>query len=280
MIQSVPLLRKYLPARLFQTKDYKHSLVLKNKLLESIRIMQGDFLKRGIYFGWCKNTLDNLLYLSKSEFGFICELLHKEDGTPFIQSHGISNIAWNEKSRSFYEEHHKKGFEFYNFDSLWGHAITTGEAVITNDPVNDPRRGGYPKEDGHPPMKAFLGLPIKGSNGKVLGVMGVANCPNGYDHKLVDFLVPFVSTYGLLIEKSRIDTQKKELEKERISMINELNKALSEIKTLRGILPLCSFCKKIRNDKGYWEQVDVYIHKYSEADISHSICPECMKKNY
>ena len=53
-----------------------------------------------------------------------------------------------------------------------------------------------------------------------------------------------------------------------------------EVKTLRGILPLCSFCKKIRDDKGYWEQVDVYIHKYSEADISHSICPECIKKHY
>jgi predicted ester cyclase len=53
-----------------------------------------------------------------------------------------------------------------------------------------------------------------------------------------------------------------------------------ELNTLRGILPLCSFCKKIRNDKGYWEQVDVYIHKYSEVDISHSICPDCMKKHY
>ena len=53
-----------------------------------------------------------------------------------------------------------------------------------------------------------------------------------------------------------------------------------ELKALRGILPLCSFCKKIRDDKGYWEQVDVYIHKYSEADISHSICPECMKTHY
>jgi hypothetical protein len=55
---------------------------------------------------------------------------------------------------------------------------------------------------------------------------------------------------------------------------------LSEVKTLRGILPLCTFCKKIRDDKGYWEQVDVHIAKYSEADISHSLCPECMKKNY
>ena len=54
----------------------------------------------------------------------------------------------------------------------------------------------------------------------------------------------------------------------------------SEIKVLRGILPLCSFCKKIRDDEGYWEQVDVYINKHSEADISHSLCPECAKIHY
>ena len=61
---------------------------------------------------------------------------------------------------------------------------------------------------------------------------------------------------------------------------NNLQKALDEIRTLRGILPFCSFCKKIRDDKGYWEQVDVYIKKHSEANISHGVCPECMKIHY
>ena len=75
-------------------------------------------------------------------------------------------------------------------------------------------------------------------------------------------------------------TWRKKADEEREKLITELQTALAEIKTLRGILPLCSHCKKIRNDEGYWEQVDVYIHKYSEADISHSICPECMKKYY
>lgn len=60
----------------------------------------------------------------------------------------------------------------------------------------------------------------------------------------------------------------------------KLEQALNEIKTLRGILPLCSFCKKIRDDKGYWEQVDVYIQEHTEADISHGICPECMEEHY
>ena len=62
--------------------------------------------------------------------------------------------------------------------------------------------------------------------------------------------------------------------------ISERKRAEEEIRTLRGILPLCSFCKKIRDDKGYWEQVDVYIFKHSQADISHSVCPECVKKHY
>jgi hypothetical protein len=55
---------------------------------------------------------------------------------------------------------------------------------------------------------------------------------------------------------------------------------MDEIKQLEGILPLCSFCKKIRNDAGYWEQVDAYLKKYSGAEISHGICPECMKEYY
>ncbi len=62
--------------------------------------------------------------------------------------------------------------------------------------------------------------------------------------------------------------------------VGELRQALDQIKTLRGILPICAKCKKIRNDRGYWEQVEVYVHKHSEADFSHSICPDCMRKLY
>ena len=60
----------------------------------------------------------------------------------------------------------------------------------------------------------------------------------------------------------------------------KLEQSLQEIKTLRGILPICSFCKNIRNDEGYYEQIEAYIHKHSGVDFSHTICPECMKKHY
>ncbi|KAA3610362.1 MAG: hypothetical protein D8M58_05905 [Calditrichaeota bacterium] len=69
-------------------------------------------------------------------------------------------------------------------------------------------------------------------------------------------------------------------ELERDKTILSLEKALEEVKALRGIVPICSFCKKVRDDKGFWEQVDVYISKHSQADISHGVCPECAKENY
>ena len=59
-----------------------------------------------------------------------------------------------------------------------------------------------------------------------------------------------------------------------------LRQALSEIKTLQGILPICSFCKNVRNEDGYWSQIELYIQSHSEAEFSHSICPECVKIHY
>jgi len=62
--------------------------------------------------------------------------------------------------------------------------------------------------------------------------------------------------------------------------IKELESTLKEIRTLRGILPICSHCKKIRNDEGYWDQIESYIQTHTEADFSHSICPGCVKRYY
>ena len=64
------------------------------------------------------------------------------------------------------------------------------------------------------------------------------------------------------------------------SIISRLQEALENIKTLSGFLPICSKCKKIRDDKGYWSQVEEYISDHSEAEFSHSICEECSEKLY
>ena len=79
--------------------------------------------------------------------------------------------------------------------------------------------------------------------------------------------------------KREIDERNK-AEKEREELIIELKKALNEVKTLSGFLPICASCKKIRDDKGYWNQIEGYILSHSNAELSHSICPDCVKKLY
>jgi hypothetical protein len=93
-------------------------------------------------------------------------------------------------------------------------------------------------------------------------------------YELVDKETPVEDTFDpLIIENVRLY----ELAQERA---DRLEKAYREIKTLRGIIPICASCKKVRNDDGYWEQVETYISEHSEVLFSHGICPECMKELY
>jgi sensor histidine kinase regulating citrate/malate metabolism len=78
--------------------------------------------------------------------------------------------------------------------------------------------------------------------------------------------------------KSIADRKKADAQREKL--ITSLREALEEIKALQGIIPICSFCKQIRDDEGFWQQVDHYIGEHSEAQFSHSVCPKCMKENY
>ena len=83
---------------------------------------------------------------------------------------------------------------------------------------------------------------------------------------------------GTARKKAEEDLQQKALELENANQ--ELQTLLDNVKTLRGLLPICSNCKKIRDDKGYWNQIESYVSKHSEAQFSHSICMECAKKLY
>ncbi|MFA5353587.1 MAG: response regulator [Thermodesulfovibrionales bacterium] len=78
----------------------------------------------------------------------------------------------------------------------------------------------------------------------------------------------------------RYAIERKRLEREREQLIRELQAALATVKTLSGFLPICASCKKIRNDKGYWEQIEAYISEHSEAEFSHGICPDCARRLY
>jgi PAS domain S-box-containing protein len=83
-----------------------------------------------------------------------------------------------------------------------------------------------------------------------------------------------------LLESFLDITERKEAEKERERLIDELQAALAEVKALSGLLPICASCKSIRDDQGYWQQIEAYIGDHSEAEFSHSVCPKCARKLY
>jgi PAS domain S-box-containing protein len=75
-------------------------------------------------------------------------------------------------------------------------------------------------------------------------------------------------------------TERKQVEIEREHLITELQNALEQIKTLKGIVPICSSCKNVRDDEGFWEQVESYVQKHTDAQFSHSLCPNCVEKYF
>ena len=110
-----------------------------------------------------------------------------------------------------------------------------------------------------------------------------------FSHRLADNSIKDVEVYSGTIQAkgktvfcSTIHdiTERKLLEKERDTLIHDLENALHEIKTLRGIVPICSQCKKIRDESGHWNQIETYIEQHSAASFSHSMCPDCSDHLY
>ena len=83
-----------------------------------------------------------------------------------------------------------------------------------------------------------------------------------------------------ITERKRAEEALQEATREREKLIKELQHALTNIKTLQGLIPICANCKKIRDDKGFWNQVESYISQHTNAEFTHGVCPDCAKKLY
>jgi hypothetical protein len=95
--------------------------------------------------------------------------------------------------------------------------------------------------------------------------------------------VPYFGPDGTFLGYRGTDkdiTMRRGLEEERERLIIELQESLDNVKTLKGLVPICSSCKKIRDDGGYWQQVEEYVAKHTEADFSHGLCDECAHTLY
>ena len=84
----------------------------------------------------------------------------------------------------------------------------------------------------------------------------------------------------MLVRAMRYAIERNRMERERERLISKLQAALAKIKTLSGLLPICASCKNIRDDKGYWAQIETYIQAHSDAEFSHGTCPDCFERLY
>lgn len=189
-----------------QRRQDAQRIAEQNHLLDAISRAQSRFIQNADFHETFDGVLGDLLRLTHSEYGFIGEVLQRADGAPYLKTYALTNIAWDDDTRAFYAENAPHGLEFSNLSTLFGWTLKTGEVVIANTPDQDPRRGGLP--DGHPPLDAFLGLPLyKGD--QLVGMAGLANRPGGYSPELVEYLAPLSRTLGTLIDARRADVSLK-----------------------------------------------------------------------
>ncbi|MCE7053747.1 PAS domain S-box protein [Algoriphagus sp. AGSA1] len=141
--------------------------------------------------------LSTLIFFTKSEYGFLGEVLYDENGLPYLISNAISNTDSTADVQHFIERHLEKGFVFKELDNLIGTVLLSGKPLISNNVDNDSScRANLPK--GHPQLKRFVGIPIyKGD--RFIGLVGLANKKKIYSQEDIDFIQPFMSSYANLI---------------------------------------------------------------------------------
>jgi PAS domain S-box-containing protein len=211
-----------------ELQDKQQQAEESRQLLGLIAEAQAAYINRHNQREAFESLLGRILDVSASQFGFIGEILQDDAGAPFLRTFAISNIAWDAETRAFYDAHAAQGLEFRSLDSLFGQVIRSGEPLITNDPASHPKRAGLPP--GHPPLKAFAGLPIH-ANGELLGMLGLANREGGYNADFATQLQPLLITLGQLFDALRRDSQR-ELAQQRWQRQQAALRALNEIAAL------------------------------------------------
>jgi PAS domain S-box-containing protein len=168
--------------------------------------VQTDFIQGAASQRLFNKLLAVLLELTGSEYGFIGEVVYPPEGSLFLRSRAITNIAWTPELKEFLASKLAQGgLEFRNLHNLFGEVLTRGQVVMSNHPETDPRRGGLP--EGHPPLRCFLGLPFH-AGGKLVGMVGIANRSGGYSTTIIEFLQPLLATCCALLQGVHSEEQR------------------------------------------------------------------------
>ena len=213
-IEFITILSDWISATL-RRLELDRSLHQQQQINEAIAKAQSYFISGDDLNPGFELLLDRVTQLTDSEFGFIGEVLY-EHGQPYLKLFAVTNIAWDQHSHENYRLSKTKGIEFRNLNSLFGKVMTSREIVISNDPAQDPRSGGTP--EGHPPLKAFMGLPVH-HQGQMLAVVGLGNRAGGYAAENASILHPVLIAIGQLVSAWRYRKQHQESERRLANII-------------------------------------------------------------
>lgn len=145
------------------------------------------------------------------------------------------------------------------------HAILKSDPLVVEDALADRRFADSTLVTGEPYVRFYAGFPLVTPEGFALGTLCVADRkPRQLSEKQMEAMGALTRQVVALLEQRRISTS--------------LAEALDHIKTLRGLLPICAWCKRIRDDQGYWKQVEAYFSDQTGVDFTHGICPDCLEK--
>ncbi|MGH7992404.1 MAG: GAF domain-containing protein [Limisphaerales bacterium] len=145
------------------------------------------------------------------------------------------------------------------------HAILQRKPLVVQDARKDERFADNALVTGEPHIRFYAGFPLINPEGLALGTLCVIDRkPRRLSIEQEKAIQALVRQVMALLELRRVS----------VHLVDSLN----HIKTLQGLLPICAWCKRIRDDEGYWDQVEAYLHKYTGVDFTHGICPECLEK--
>jgi PAS domain S-box-containing protein len=209
-----------------ERKHAENRLRQTNQLLQSVTRLQQDFLLQVQPQSVFQGMLQVLLDTTQSEYGFFGQVHRDAFGQPYLHTQAITDISWDEPTKRLYADYAAQGMIFTNLKTLFGHVMTTGQPVISNDPANDPRRGGLPP--GHPPLDCFLGVPLY-RGAELVGMVGLANRPGGYSESILETIQPLLSTCSSLIHAHQLQQQRNTMEDSLRSSLREKEAMLKEI---------------------------------------------------
>lgn len=147
------------------------------------------------------------------------------------------------------------------------HTILEQDVMTVQDALKDERFADNPLVTGDPGIRFYVGAPLTTHDGYALGTLcAIDRKPRSLTATQKKGMAALARQLMMLIESRRT--------------ARELLAAMAKIKTMEGLIPVCSYCKDIRKDSGFWSSIEEYLREHSAAELTHGICPDCLRKHF